>query len=64
MMTLREARKNSGLRTTYIAKQLGVTRQMYYCYESKRCQPNANKLYIMADLFRVDILSLKDFFCS
>ena len=57
-MTLKEARKQSGLKANFIADKIGVSRRMLYYYENGKNTIPHEKLKQLAKMYGVKISNL------
>lgn len=58
-MTLREIRNNSGLKSNWIAKQLGISRQQLYNLEEGKYKFSEDKIKKLSEIYRIPVSKIK-----
>ena len=60
MKTLKEIRKNSGLKVKKIAQKLNISRRHYYSLENYTTKITDDKIKLLASLFQITYEELKE----
>ncbi len=57
---IRELRKLNGISQEYLAEQMEVSRQSVSKWENDMSQPSSDKLFKLADIFKVSVVQLRN----